>query len=109
MDDGRGLDTEQPGHLLNAKTNLVHIHQAIFEAADHAAIAAYRRHAKPSARPGPSDRADIRTLVPPEGEFGPGRHGVPLIVLAVAYARHTWGPGRLWVRLPFVQRHRWMI
>jgi thiosulfate dehydrogenase (quinone) large subunit len=32
-----------------------------------------------------------------------------LIVLAAAYAGHTWGLGRVWARLPFVQRHRWMI
>lgn len=32
-----------------------------------------------------------------------------LIVLAAAYAGHTWGLGRVWARLPFVQRHRWII
>jgi thiosulfate dehydrogenase [quinone] large subunit len=34
---------------------------------------------------------------------------VVLIVLAAAYAGHTWGLGRLWAKLPFVQRHRWLI
>ncbi|MEO3923852.1 DoxX family membrane protein [Micromonosporaceae bacterium B7E4] len=32
-----------------------------------------------------------------------------LVVLAATYAGHTWGLGRVWARLPFVQRHRWMI
>ncbi|RIV32686.1 DoxX family membrane protein [Micromonospora radicis] len=36
-------------------------------------------------------------------------YAVVLVVLAAAYAGHTWGLGRLWARLPFVQRHRWMI
>ena len=31
------------------------------------------------------------------------------IVLALAYAGHTWGLGRLWARLPFVQKNRWLI
>jgi thiosulfate dehydrogenase [quinone] large subunit len=34
---------------------------------------------------------------------------VVLIGLAAAYAGHTWGLGRLWAKLPFVQRHRWLI
>jgi thiosulfate dehydrogenase [quinone] large subunit len=29
--------------------------------------------------------------------------------LALAYAGHTWGLGRLWARLPFVQKNRWLI
>ncbi len=32
-----------------------------------------------------------------------------LIVLAAAYAGHTWGLGRRWATLPFVQKHRWLI
>jgi thiosulfate dehydrogenase (quinone) large subunit len=34
---------------------------------------------------------------------------VVLVVLAAAYAGHRWGLGRAWARLPFVQRHRWLI
>ena len=36
-------------------------------------------------------------------------YALALIALAVTYAGHTWGLGRLWARLPFVQRHRWLI
>lgn len=36
-------------------------------------------------------------------------YAVVLAVLAVTYAGHTWGLGRLWARLPFVQRHRSLI
>jgi thiosulfate dehydrogenase [quinone] large subunit len=32
-----------------------------------------------------------------------------LIVLAAAYAGHTWGLGRRWAKLAFVQKHRWLI
>jgi thiosulfate dehydrogenase [quinone] large subunit len=32
-----------------------------------------------------------------------------LIVLAAAYAGHTWGLGRRWAKLSFVQKHRWLI
>ncbi|WP_432839527.1 hypothetical protein [Dactylosporangium sp. CA-092794] len=32
-----------------------------------------------------------------------------LIVLAAAYAGHTWGLGRWWAKLPFVQKNRWLI
>jgi thiosulfate dehydrogenase (quinone) large subunit len=32
-----------------------------------------------------------------------------LIALAVTYAGHTWGLGRLWARLPLVRRYRWLI
>jgi thiosulfate dehydrogenase [quinone] large subunit len=32
-----------------------------------------------------------------------------VIVLALAYAGHTWGLGRVWAKLPIVQRNRWMI
>ena len=31
------------------------------------------------------------------------------IVAALAYAGHTWGLGRIWARLPFVQKNRWLI
>jgi thiosulfate dehydrogenase (quinone) large subunit len=36
-------------------------------------------------------------------------YALVLIALAVTYAGHTWGLGKLWARLPFVQRHRWLI
>ena len=36
-------------------------------------------------------------------------YALALIVLALTYAGHTWGLGKLWARLPFVQRHRWLI
>ena len=36
-------------------------------------------------------------------------YALALIALAVTYAGHTWGLGKLWARLPFVQRHRWLI
>jgi len=29
--------------------------------------------------------------------------------VAATYAGYTWGLGRLWVRIPFVQKHRWLI
>ncbi|MDQ6659218.1 MAG: hypothetical protein M3Z00_13530, partial [Actinomycetota bacterium] len=32
-----------------------------------------------------------------------------LIVLALTYAGTTWGAGRAWSRLPFVNRHRWTL
>ena len=32
-----------------------------------------------------------------------------LIALALTYAGHTWGLGKLWAKLPFVQRNRWLI
>ena len=32
-----------------------------------------------------------------------------LIVLAATYAGTTWGLGRTWARLPFVNRHRWAL
>ncbi|MFI7602416.1 hypothetical protein [Actinoplanes sp. NPDC049681] len=31
------------------------------------------------------------------------------IALALTYAGHTWGLGRWWAGLPFVQRNRWLI
>ncbi|MEV6492341.1 DoxX family membrane protein [Actinoplanes sp. NPDC051633] len=36
-------------------------------------------------------------------------YAVGAIVLALTYAGHTWGLGRLWAKLPFVQKHRWLI
>jgi len=36
-------------------------------------------------------------------------YAIALIVLALTYAGHTWGLGRLWARLPLVQKNRWMI
>ncbi|HET6532682.1 MAG TPA: hypothetical protein VFH03_19010 [Actinoplanes sp.] len=36
-------------------------------------------------------------------------YAIALIVLATTYAGHTWGLGRLWARIPFVQKHRWLI
>jgi thiosulfate dehydrogenase [quinone] large subunit len=36
-------------------------------------------------------------------------YALVLIALALTYAGNTWGLGRLWARLPFVQRNRWLI
>ena len=36
-------------------------------------------------------------------------YALVLIVLAVTYAGHTWGLGRPWARLPFVQRNPWLL
>jgi thiosulfate dehydrogenase (quinone) large subunit len=36
-------------------------------------------------------------------------YAVVLIVLAATYAGSTWGLGRIWARIPFVQRHRWAL
>jgi len=36
-------------------------------------------------------------------------YGLVAIVLALTYAGQTWGLGRWWAQLPFVQRHRWLI
>lgn len=36
-------------------------------------------------------------------------YAVVLVVLAATYAGTTWGLGRAWARLPFVQRHRWAL
>jgi thiosulfate dehydrogenase [quinone] large subunit len=36
-------------------------------------------------------------------------YALVLIALALTYAGHTWGLGKLWARLPFVQRNRWLI
>jgi thiosulfate dehydrogenase (quinone) large subunit len=36
-------------------------------------------------------------------------YALVLIALAVTYAGNTWGLGKLWARLPFVQRNRWLL
>jgi thiosulfate dehydrogenase [quinone] large subunit len=36
-------------------------------------------------------------------------YAVVLVVLALTYAGYTWGIGRWWAKLPFVQRHRWLV
>jgi thiosulfate dehydrogenase [quinone] large subunit len=36
-------------------------------------------------------------------------YALVLIALALTYAGHTWGLGRLWTGLPFVRRNRWLI
>ncbi|MDG4830471.1 DoxX family membrane protein [Solwaraspora sp. WMMD1047] len=36
-------------------------------------------------------------------------YAIVLVALAAAYAGHTWGLGRLWAKLPFVQKNRWLI
>ena len=36
-------------------------------------------------------------------------YAVVLVALAATYAGGTWGLGRPWARLPFVQRHRWAL
>jgi thiosulfate dehydrogenase [quinone] large subunit len=36
-------------------------------------------------------------------------YALALIALAVTYAGHTWGLGRRWSKLGFVQRNRWLI
>jgi thiosulfate dehydrogenase (quinone) large subunit len=36
-------------------------------------------------------------------------YALVLIALALTYAGNTWGLGRPWARLPFVQRNRWLI
>lgn len=36
-------------------------------------------------------------------------YAIVLIVLAACYAGTTWGLGRRWSRLPFVQSHRWAL
>jgi thiosulfate dehydrogenase [quinone] large subunit len=35
-------------------------------------------------------------------------YAVTGVVLALTYAGHTWGLGRTWARLPFVQKNRWL-
>ncbi|MEU7909044.1 DoxX family membrane protein [Actinoplanes sp. NPDC049118] len=36
-------------------------------------------------------------------------YALSAIVAALTYAGHTWGLGRRWVNLSFVQKHRWLI
>jgi thiosulfate dehydrogenase [quinone] large subunit len=36
-------------------------------------------------------------------------YALALIAAAVTYAGNTWGLGRLWAKLPFVQRNRWLL
>jgi thiosulfate dehydrogenase [quinone] large subunit len=36
-------------------------------------------------------------------------YALALIALALTYAGHTWGLGRRWAKLPFVDRNRWLI
>src|SRR5215203_3998340 len=36
-------------------------------------------------------------------------YALALIALAMTYAGHAWGLGKLWAKLPFVQRNRWLI
>jgi thiosulfate dehydrogenase (quinone) large subunit len=36
-------------------------------------------------------------------------YAVVAVVLALTYAGHTWGLGRWWAKLHFVQRNRWLI
>jgi thiosulfate dehydrogenase [quinone] large subunit len=36
-------------------------------------------------------------------------YALALIAFALTYAGHTWGLGKLWAKLPLVQRNRWLI
>lgn len=36
-------------------------------------------------------------------------YAVAAIVFALTYAGHSWGFGRFWAKLPFVQKQRWLI
>lgn len=36
-------------------------------------------------------------------------YALALIVAAVVYAGNTWGLGKPWAKLPFVQRNRWLL
>ncbi|HEX5203844.1 MAG TPA: hypothetical protein VFW27_28290 [Actinoplanes sp.] len=36
-------------------------------------------------------------------------YGLTAIVAALTYAGHTWGLGKWWASLPFVQKNRWLI
>ena len=36
-------------------------------------------------------------------------YGLGAIVLALTYAGYTWGFGRIWARVPLVQKNRWLI
>jgi len=32
-----------------------------------------------------------------------------MVLMAAAYAGNTWGLGRIWARIPFVRRNRWLL
>jgi thiosulfate dehydrogenase (quinone) large subunit len=36
-------------------------------------------------------------------------YALALITVALLYAGNTWGFGKLWARLPFVQRNHWLL
>ncbi|MCZ4122763.1 DoxX family membrane protein [Streptomyces sp. H39-S7] len=36
-------------------------------------------------------------------------YALVMIALAVAYAGNTWGLGRIWAKVPFVQGNRWLL
>jgi thiosulfate dehydrogenase [quinone] large subunit len=36
-------------------------------------------------------------------------YAVAAVTVALTYAGHTWGLGRWWARLPFIQKNRWLI
>ena len=36
-------------------------------------------------------------------------YAVSAVTVALTYAGHTWGLGRQWASLPFIQKHRWLI
>jgi thiosulfate dehydrogenase (quinone) large subunit len=36
-------------------------------------------------------------------------YAIVLIVLAATYAGNTWGLGKIWARLPFINQHRWAL
>ncbi|HEY0167264.1 MAG TPA: DoxX family membrane protein [Jatrophihabitans sp.] len=36
-------------------------------------------------------------------------YAIVMVVLAATYAGNTWGLGKLWARLPFVNQHRWAL
>ncbi|MEO6503364.1 MAG: DoxX family membrane protein [Jatrophihabitantaceae bacterium] len=36
-------------------------------------------------------------------------YAIVMVVLAATYAGNTWGFGKLWARLPFVNQHRWAL
>jgi thiosulfate dehydrogenase [quinone] large subunit len=36
-------------------------------------------------------------------------YALVLIAVALTYAGNTWGFGKFWARLPFVQRNRWLL
>ncbi|HEX8303377.1 MAG TPA: hypothetical protein VF612_00745, partial [Jatrophihabitans sp.] len=36
-------------------------------------------------------------------------YAIVMVVLAATYAGNTWGLGKMWARLPFVNRNRWAL